>query len=435
MKNESMKEQWRVILAGAALGLWVLPASADVEIAVEAGLGYSDNVTRATTAPVEETIATAGLDLEVNHDRNRFDAEVALSLDYFHYLDDTYDSEIVGTANADLRFALIPGRFNWRLQDSFGQVVGDPFAPVTPENRENINYISTGPDLLLNVGQAGRLRLFGLYSLTDYERSDLDGDRTLAGVSFLRGLSSASEFGLNAVTETIRYDASDALEYERRSVFLSYQRDAGRTNLTSELGYIWQEPAVGEDSGGALVRISLARELTASSSLSLTLGTQFTDAADALRSSLDGGGGGGLGQQYTAVAEPFENQFASVAWTYVRNRTSLNLGGGIRKDDYETLDLFDRTSTHFDASVVRRISPRLSAGISASLLEDDFDATGFTAEELRVGATLDWQLGRTVFLGLSYDRFDRDGDDSLGTYEENRAFLRLTYRPRSGAAR
>ena len=31
--------------------------------------------------------------------------------------------------------------------DNFGQVLDDPFQPATPDNRENINYLTTGPDL------------------------------------------------------------------------------------------------------------------------------------------------------------------------------------------------------------------------------------------------------------------------------------------------
>ncbi len=59
-------------------------------------------------------------------------------------MDDTYDSEVVGTANGTLAFGIVPETFNSRIvQDSFGQAQADPFGASTPGN-------ARGPELFLD---------------------------------------------------------------------------------------------------------------------------------------------------------------------------------------------------------------------------------------------------------------------------------------------
>ncbi len=416
-----------MLAVSAALSFSGAAAFADIDYSVEAGVGHSDNLTRVATDEVDETIATAGLDLTWEETRRRLDADVTINLDYFDYLDDTYESEVVGTADANLNFGLIPQRLTWVVRDSFGQALGDPFAPVTPDNRENVNYFTTGPNLSLNVGQTGRLRLFALYSNTDYERSLLDGERKSAGLVFARSPSEASEIALNVLTERIEFDDVPASQYDRHSAFLSLERTGGRIDLSTELGYTVVKPTTGAEFDGPLVRITATREVSTASTLSMTLGTQLTDSSDALRGSIAGTGGGAI---QTAAADPFENKFASLSWNFARRRTVIALGASLVQDRYETQTLFDRTSLNWDASIERKISPRLSAGLQASLINDEFDTTNMSADELRLGATLTWQMARTLGLRFAFDRYDRDSTDSAGQYVENRVFLRLVFRPR-----
>ena len=96
-------------------------ARADLTYEVEAGVGHTDNITRVETGETDETLATIGTRVDWTEDTRRLAADVFADLDYVEYLDGTYDGEIVGTADADLNFGIIPERIIWQVQDSFGQ--------------------------------------------------------------------------------------------------------------------------------------------------------------------------------------------------------------------------------------------------------------------------------------------------------------------------
>jgi len=81
-------------------------ARADLTYEVETGVGHSDNITRVSENQVDETLATLGTHLDWTKATRRLDATVFVDLDYVEYLDNTYDGEVVGTADANLTFSM-----------------------------------------------------------------------------------------------------------------------------------------------------------------------------------------------------------------------------------------------------------------------------------------------------------------------------------------
>lgn len=420
---------------GRSIGVGFLTAlasggvRAEFSYGLEAGAGYSDNIARVSANERDEKIGTVGLDLSWDEQTRRIDGNALIDLAYFEYFDDTFDSELVGTGDASLTFGIVPERFTWSFQDSFGQAQSDPFAPLTPETREDLNYFTTGPDIIARLGTAGALRLFGRYSLTSYEESLLDSERRIAGAAFERDLSASSRVALNGVTGEVDFDDAPG-DYDIDNAFISYELDAARTDIIFELGYTWLKPEVGEETDGPLASLSLIRALSASSTLHVELGTQFTDASEALRSGLEGGIVGGA--DVSASPDPFENRTAGLRWSFSRNRTGFTLGASWNEDRYERTTTLDRTRLAYEATFSRQLGATLDLLLVGLFSDEEFDTTGLTAEELNLSARLDWQAGRTLGLALSIERYDRDTSDGTGEYVENRAFLLLTFRPGGG---
>lgn len=423
----------RLVWAGATgLLFGAAAANADVSYSLEAGMGYSDNIERVPTNEQDEKIGTVAVDLAWTERTRRLTADADVDLSYFEYLDNTFESEVVGTADGLFTVGIVPERFTWLFQDSFGQAQTDPFTPITPDNRENLNYFTTGPDVIVRLGSAGALRLFGRYADTDYERSPLDAERTSAGLALARQPSQRSELAINAISEQIDFADETNPDYDRDSAFISYRLDGSRTDINTELGYTWLEPADGAKTGGLLANLSVIRDLSAASTLQLDLGTQFTDASDALRSAIEGGAVGG--PDVTATADPFEGRFVSLRWAFSRNRTGLTLGASWNEDRYEQQTQLDRTRVAYEAIFTRRMASSLDLMLMAVLNDEEFDTTGLTSDELNVVARLNWRIGRALGLALSVERSDRDSSTGLGEYVENRAFLTLTYKPPSNSS-
>jgi hypothetical protein len=414
-------------------------AFAELTYGVNAGVGRSDNITRVADEEISETLATAGLTLEWHELRQRLNADVSIDADYVEYLNDTYDGEIVGGLDGTLDFSIIPDRMTWLVQDSFGQESTDPFAPVTPASRENVNYFTTGPTFEFPVGTRAA-RVFATYSRTDYEESPFDSNRVVGGLAYGPRGPDALGLGINAVTEHVKYKDDANVDFDRQSVYASYSLRGSRTEISAEAGYFWLELEDGEKSGDPRFHFEVERAMSSSSTLSLQVGTQLTDSSDALRSSLFPPDSPGAGASVTATTDPYRNRYAGLSWNFNRHRTSLTLGADWSDDAYETQTQLDLNRMFWSASVTRQATSRLRLGLSGTYSDEEFENSGITNQTTEYGATVEWQAGRVLSLRLSLLRSDRDSDNGIGEYVENRAFLTLIYqtgeaRAASGRAR
>jgi hypothetical protein len=274
--------------------------------------------------------------------------------------------------------------------------------------------------------------LLGRWSTTNYETSPLDSERTTAGVALGRRSSARSELSLNAVTESIDFDDELNTDFDRDSVFVGWQLEGSRTTLDANVGYTWLERDGSDKSGSALIDINVTRHLTAASTLRLSLGQQLGDTGDSLRSQLSGSVVGSAASQITATSDPFESQTVSLEWGYLRGRTSFSLGASHIEDDYETQSQLDRKRDVFSAGFSRRMASTLTFDVRATYTDEKFTNVvqldvPRQNDEVRISAILNWRAWSRMGLRLLVERFDRGTDTGATEFEENRAFLTLTY--------
>lgn len=411
--------------AGALLGAQM--AHADLSLGVAVGGGYSDNISRVEQNEQDEKIGSVGLNLLWQERTRRLEADASVDLSYFEYLDNTFDSEVVGIADGRVIVGIIPERFTWLFQDSFGQAQSSPFTPVTPATRENLNYFTTGPDFTLNLGSAAALRLFGRFSQTEYETSPLDADRVTAGIALARQSSESRELSLNAVREEVDLKAAGVDDYDRDNVFVNYQLTGSRTVLSADLGYTWIEPEGGDRNGGLLASLIATRELSPSSSIEVEIGSQFTDASDSMRGAIEGGSVGGV--DITATSDPFENRTVAARYRFSRNRTGFSVGVSWNEDRYERQVDLDRTRIAYEVSFRRRMARSLDWELAATYNDEEFDTRNFGSDEIDLIARLNWNARRPFGCSLMAERVDRNTSDGTGEFVEYRYFLTFNWRP------
>lgn len=421
----------RIMATGIAATLMAGQAgAAELDYGFEVGLGNSDNIRRVPTGEESETILTTGLDLALLREEGRLHADVSLDLSYFEYQDDTYDGEVTGMADADLRFLFVPGRFEWVLLDNFGQSQQDPFAASTPDNRENVNYLTTGPDITLRLGSAAALTLFGRYSATQFEESNFDDERLLGGLSIGRSPSPRSNLSLNVTVERVEFD--DPLfgsDFDRQSAFFRYDLEGARTTIGLEAGYT-EIHDLGAINSSPLFELDVTRDVSERSTLTLLAGIRSSDAASALRAGSSTGIPGLSGP--ISTADPFETRHASLGWQFAAQRTRFELSAGYEEDRHGTSSVLDRERQIFLVSASRDLTPRFTARLQGSLFSTDYDTAGQDDDETQYGLYLSWSVTGSLYILLDAEHVSRDSSNLLSEFDETRAFLRFAWR-RAGA--
>ena len=160
----------------------------------------------------------------------------------------------------------------------------------TPDNRENVNFLSTGPDFTIGLTARTSLQLSGRVSDTYYEERDTDSQGLSGSVALIRQMSDISSLSLNGSTSETDFD---------EEVFSDFRIDSGLSALADghaseprlilDGGYnrVSQDDQfdlIEDDaSGGLLARLEFSRAVGARSRFGVVAGTGLETPGQGLR--------------------------------------------------------------------------------------------------------------------------------------------------------
>jgi len=411
---------------------------------VDAGVGETDNVNLTHSDKISQTLAVADADLDIDQQRRLFSVDAKGTFSYLDFLEGAYSPELIARFDGIARAVLIPGTLLWVLQDDFGQAQVDPFSPVVPSNRENINYVSTGPDLHLRLGAVGFVDMSGRYARTEYQVSPFDSELLLGSIAVGRFLSTGSSISLDGSAQRVLF--SDTLlnnDYTRTSAYGDFEAQGLRTDLSANLG-VTKVTQGTEPLTGPLAKLKLSRKLSAAAKLTLTVGRDITDASTSFSSLQSGaistigtvGGAGATGAVSTAPAPQttgnYTVTYSSLNWQYIRNRTTVSASGQWEKDLYDGQPLLDLTRETAQLSFERQLNRHFSAQLLGSLYRSDYTHTDYAETDGFLGFGITFREQKGLEIRLRYDHESRiaSGIGAGSNNATNLVFLTVGYRPK-----
>lgn len=425
MHNRTLNQ----VITGLASGLLSLSAfSADLDWSIESTVGHTDNATRVDSNEISDTIGSIGGHIELTREGSRIDARLRGRGSYRDYFDNTYNSEFLGSGAAELRIGLIGEALTWAVDDTFGQVLSDSLAPSTPENRENVNIFSTGPDLRLQLGRSTELVIGGRYQAASYQdENNVDNTRITGDIALVRRTSPSVAWSLNVNASNVDFDGQNNPGYDQQEVFVRLESKGANQTLTADLGVSFLDGGDQTDQT-AVIRLNWMRKLSSSWSLELEAGSEFENADDQFAYGVSGGTNLGGTQDVLLSGQAMRNDTAALSLRFMRPRTRLRLYGDVGNETYPDTVGLDRDHWSLGAEATRRLTARIEATIAIDHEDRTFDASQGSDKTDRYSARLDWRIGRALFLGIEGRWEDRSGDTGYA-YDENVYLASISYRP------
>jgi hypothetical protein len=408
-----------------------------VTYGADIGIGETDNVTLVPTNKVSQTIATADVDFTVKEQSRLFDVDAKGNFSDLDYLQNAYGNQLIGRFDGQGQVALIPDRLTWVVRDDFGQTTLDAFTPVTPNNIQDVNYVSTGPNLSLPVGGTGFINATARYAEAYYQTSPYGSNRFLATLAGGLQLSAGSSVSLNGATERVDFQNTMVnTDFDRSSVFGRYEVQGARSDFWGDLGATRIDQG-GNSSTGALAKLQISRQLSAAAKLTFTAGRELTDASSSF-STLSTGPIGIITFAPTPLtSDSYTSDYASVGWQYARNRTTVALTGRWERDRYAGEQQFDLTLGDVEFTIERQLTRAFSVQLLGRLYKYDYpnavvaSIVGSTDYDTGlVGAAFVWRHGRGLEVRMRYEHNSYVVSTGNTGYQENRVFLTVGYRPR-----
>ena len=402
-------------------------ASADANLSIEATAGYTDNLLREPDGD-DDFPVSLGLTGTWTETSRHLSADVEGRVDGFTYLNGSFDDEVLGQLDASVTWWAVPERFAWVLENLYGQVTTDPFSPIGPDNRQNTNFLWTGPDLYFPLGTRTRAYLGGRYGSSQYEITDDDSERQMGIVGFDRAVSSSSRIGAQVNIETVDFDSALQTDFDRNEAYFHYELSWGSPyGLTVNAGYTWLSTDV-DDNSAPLIQVQLSRKLSPSIDLRLDLASQFSDAGVEFAAAGIPGLGAGRDTGVIPQGGVFEVRSVSGGIDLRRSRTVLSFDLAISDELYETVTL-DRRRYEVQVTAERRMTQRMSGSASILWSRDDYQSGGLDREDTDTEYQLELhrELGQRSSIGIVGLHASRSSDNLLTEFDETRVYVVFDY--------
>jgi len=395
-------------------------------IVARSRLAYTDNVRRVPTDQESDTLASLGFGIDYGYTVPRLDAVALGNLDYVEYLNNSFGSQLTGRFDGQAVWGKNTDFFQWRLEETFGQTRANALAAATPDNLQNVNLLSTGPAFNVGFG-SNQLSVDALYTNQQYGGDSLDSDRYTGQVSLARLLSKVGFVSLNVRAERMRFRNSPTdIDYDTREYFVSYHGEAGRTSVTSDLGYTELERDIDHQvSGGALAHLELERRVSPSSSVFMSGRMQFSQAADVVRIGAASGSVNTGAETPLSTSDPFRDREVRLGWRYNQSRTGFTVSATRGSERYEQRGDLDRNVMRFDVQADRHVAPTVWLRLEGRYQKEQFQNVDADAKDLLLASEISMDVGRRLGVTLRYEYNDRAGSGGATTYHEN--FVSLNF--------
>ena len=420
------------LMALAVLG--AVPSAQAAEITAEFSTAYgrSDNVLRTEDNQISESMAVVGMEVDLEHIGPQFSANLFANGDFVRYLDDAFDDDLIGGVVLNANYAFVEEALDWTLLYNYGQQVFDPLSPITPNNREDISYLTTGPALEVPIGSRFELKANVDYSITEYELSRNDQDRLGGRVSFGRLLDSNRTLSLVVNRERVEYDQIVANpDFDREAIFLRYESVDSRGVLTVDLGVNELElDGIDETNDGTLFRIDWIRMTADNMELRLTAGSRYSDQGDIFRFFQNAEFDLRDTEDVVGTATPFRNNYATANVGIERARTRFDVTVLYSDEDYEDTAVSDREVLQGNIFVARDFSRKVFGELGVRLLSREFFELDRDDRDTQYTLSLGYRFSEGLTTTLSYQYFERSSNEGTTEFNEDRVFLRLSYVPK-----
>ncbi|MEM6818406.1 MAG: outer membrane beta-barrel protein [Pseudomonadota bacterium] len=430
-------------LVGVALASWLIavPASAEatVDYAIETGGAHTNNINRDIEDGLDETAAIVGLDFDLTADTRRIDSTITLDIEQRIYTKDTNDDETLGSFTGSIDFSLVENYLDWRVEDTFGQVLNNVFAPDNPQNREDVNVFTTGPVLSLGLGANNQVSLSALYRDVSFEDSPQNNDGVTGRLSLIRNISRNRNLSINVTNGTVNFDREIDTDFDRRSATVAFSSQTSRSSLNVEIGrneIIFDTDR--EDRDGTEINVAFQRTLNSRVQFAATYVQQLSDSAQLFQQFLAdrnignfaGDGVGNPATDQNALADPLEQRSGGVTLTLDQRNGSIFASARLFDFDFDESDLQDRDGYQITLGANRNLPGGWRVGLSGSLNQNQF-SSGRDDDNLQVRLNVSKQLTRTLSISSSVAHIERDSNAGGQSFDEDVVRLTLVWQPTS----
>jgi len=395
----------------------------NVEYTVNAGVGYSDNISRIETNPLKDSIREIGGTLSVVDESSSNDFLLDMDLKYLDYKDDTFADDVIANIALASNFSLIDEALTWTLDGFYGQQTINAFSVITPNNLQDTGFLSTGPNFIIRFTSLDSLTLGYRYNDFYAEETLVDYQSDVLSMVLTRRLSSVHTLSVSASYDNLDYEDDSNIDFEDFRYSVIFGGSSPTTQYSLEWGIIDVEFDTGENLDNDLKRFSISRRLNSYNEVSVQLSESLENAARAAANTIPG----------TVTTGLFVSQIAQLGYSYDRGAVRLELASIYSDQDYVQQDSLDQKIVSNTFGLIYGSPTNLQTSFRYINLSRDFYDPGqdLVSKDTTIALSIEKRLTRNINIEGTYINFSRESTSQTQNInddiEENRIIVTLRY--------
>ena len=361
----------------------------------------------------------ASIDLEVRSER---------------YADDTYDSQNLYSINSFVDWVILPNRFVWAVEDlAYSQRI-NVFDPSTPDNLQNFNVFTTGPDFVFSSGiyeGLVKLRLGDVY----YSDSGADNQRIIGSASIKRFLTDYSLFGFNGAVSVVDFEEDFRVNYDVGFLAAKYERELPYGTFELSAGVNWANHDDGVEENAPMAQLNFQYDGDGGVDVfKLAISTKYSDSAldayDPLYSRLYDVGVNKLANvNETTGVGAFDSDRGEVGYTYNGQLIKLSLLAFFSKRDFFSgASEANVEQVGYGTGLSYQARENLSLWASYYLTDSDYPTTDSYVKGTTPSFGINYTVSDTVSLTMGISFAEEKSSVPGRGYDNDVTFLRIDYR-------
>lgn len=417
-----------------ALALAAGPACAgQLDYSFSAGVEHSDNINLSANDPVSQSVLIPGLGFSYIEQGATVQAHVTGAAEYRDYLGSAYSNQKLGELAGLVNWTVLPQRLDFLVQDYASVQPLSTLSSDAPDNQQQTNVLSVGPNLHFDLGNAvhgqAELRYIGSRASRTTQFNSSRGEGALR---LTRDISPISQLSLNVESQQVDFDDAGEGDYRRNELFARYVHKLAHLDLDAALGWsrIHFDGGAG-DGSDPLARASINWHASVRNTFGVSYMRDYSDAAQDLINLADpvetgtpvsiqtGGAVIGGGAYLERRIDGY--------YGYSGERLTFNLSPWYRKLHYVEGANPDQTGRGGDAGLDFRLRERLTLSVFANAERIEYAQLSRRDTTRNLGIGLRQLLNSHWSWRLSLVDRRRTSNAPNAGYHAKEAYFRIIY--------
>lgn len=406
-------------------------AWSEQRLALDLGLGaeYATNPARVSEDEESDVASVASARIALQDKDGALETDMGYQLQHRDYVDDVEDDETAVDGKAALKWHALPRHLDVILQHQVSQTQTNLRTTDTPSNRERRSILTGGFDGFIRFTPVDDIVISPRYTDVKFSESDQsDSQRSQVDVSWVHALDGVSRFSFGGGVGKSAFD-ENGRDYDFTSVLVGYQAALARLNYSISGGISKFDRDEGDNVDGHILRADI-NYATDTFDVGANVASELTDTSFGLAGNTFQLEGFTPSDTNFDQVDILQRSQVDLYWRQrIDASTSLNVGFGAVKDDYETTTQ-DEEVIYASVDGNRVLNSYWTIGTGARFERVEFtdDPLGSDYDETTLQINGRYQATQRLDFRLTIMRVDRSADSSAAEYTDNVVAMTVNYR-------